>query len=206
MGDYIAGVIAGPHEHPLFLLRHGHTEWSATGRHAGRTDLPLTAVGERQAHAAGRTYALMSDDSSAVVLSSPLRRARHTAELAGLEVSEVSEDLVEWDYGDFEGMTTPEIRERVPGWTVWTHPIPGGESADAVRARADRVLGRLRSTLSDRPVVLVGHDDFGRVLISRWLELDTAAGRFFRFDPASITVLGSQRGVPQIRHLNVPPS
>ncbi|WP_019816163.1 histidine phosphatase family protein [Saccharomonospora saliphila] len=199
-------MIAGAHEHPLFLLRHGHTEWSATGRHAGRTDLPLTAVGERQAHAAGRSYALMSDDASAVVLSSPLRRALHTAELAGLEVSEVTEDLVEWDYGDYEGLTTPEIREHVPGWSVWTHPMPGGESPDAVRVRADRVLGHVRPLLAEQPVVLVGHDDFGRVLIARWLELDPAAGRFFRSDPASLTVLGRQRGVPQIRHLNVPPS
>jgi probable phosphoglycerate mutase len=190
--------------HPLFLLRHGQTEWSATGRHTSRTDLPLTAVGERQAHAAGRTYALMHDESPALVLSSPRRRALRTAELAGLHVTETTEQLAEWDYGDYEGMTTTEIRRTVPGWTVWSHPCPTGETAAQVAARADAVLARIADALAEGPVVLVGHGHFGRVLIARWLELDASAGRHFRFDPASITVLGHEYSQPQIRHLNVP--
>lgn len=193
-------------QHPLFLLRHGQTEWSAEGRHTGRTDLPLTAVGERQAHAAGRTYAMMHDRSPVLVLSSPRRRARRTAELAGLHVDEVTEELSEWDYGEYEGLTTAQIREHVPGWTVWTHPLPGGESAEQVAARADRLLARVRQPLTEGAVIMVGHGHFGRVLIARWLDLAPGAGAHFRFDPASVTVLGHERGAPQIQHLNVPPS
>ncbi|EHR52529.1 fructose-2,6-bisphosphatase [Saccharomonospora marina XMU15] len=193
-------------QHPLFLLRHGQTEWSAEGRHTGRTDLPLTAVGERQAHAAGRTYAMMNDRSPVLVLSSPRRRALRTAELAGLRVDEATEELSEWDYGDYEGLTTPQIRERVPGWTVWSHQTPGGESAGEVGARADRILTRVRDPLTEGAVILVGHGHLSRVLIARWLGLEPAAGVHFRFDPASVTVLGHERGVPQIQHLNVPPS
>ncbi|RBM10500.1 acid phosphatase [Prauserella sp. PE36] len=194
-------------QHVLLLLRHGQTEWSAAGRHTGRTDLPLTAVGERQAHAAGRTYALMHGGTSpALVLSSPRTRAVRTAELAGLAVDETTEDLAEWDYGDYEGLTTPRIRETVPGWTVWSHPMPGGESAAQVTARADKVLDRVRTALAGGDVVLVGHGHFSRVLIARWLGLEASAGVHFKFDPASITVLGDERGRPQIQHLNVPPS
>ncbi|MFF5987815.1 acid phosphatase [Prauserella flavalba] len=194
-------------QHVLLLLRHGQTEWSATGRHTGRTDLPLTAVGERQAHAAGRTYALMHGGTApALVLSSPRERAVRTAELAGLSVDETTEDLAEWDYGDYEGLTTPQIRESVPGWTVWSHPMPGGESAAQVTERADKVLDRVRTALAGGDVVLVGHGHFSRVLIARWLGLGASAGVHFKFDPASITVLGDERGKPQIQHLNVPAS
>ncbi len=190
----------------MFLLRHALTEWSSVKRYVGRTDPPLTAVGERQAHAAGRTYALMSDDSSALVLSSPRRAALRTAELAGLVVSDLTEDLVEWDYGDYEGLSHAEVHDRVPGWSVWSHPIPGGENADHVERRADAVLERTRKELADRPVALVAHGDFGRVLIARWLGLPATAGRRFRLDPASLTVLGRERNEPQLLHLNIPPS
>ncbi|PXY21055.1 acid phosphatase [Prauserella muralis] len=194
-------------QHTLLLLRHGQTEWSATGQHTGRTDLPLTAVGERQAHAAGRTYALMThDDSPALVLSSPRQRAVRTAELAGLRVDETTEDLAEWDYGDYEGLTTEEVRESVPGWTIWTHAVPGGESSAQVGARADALLSRVRAALAERDVVLVGHGHFSRVLIARWLGLAATAGVHFRLDPASISMLAAERGEPQIRHLNVPPA
>ncbi|PXY34139.1 acid phosphatase [Prauserella flavalba] len=200
-------MFAGVDQHVLLLLRHGQTEWSATGRHTGRTDLPLTAVGERQAHAAGRTYALMHGGTApALVLSSPRERAVRTAELAGLSVDETTEDLAEWDYGDYEGLTTPQIRESVPGWTVWSHPMPGGESAAQVTERADKVLDRVRTALAGGDVVLVGHGHFSRVLIARWLGLGASAGVHFKFDPASITVLGDERGKPQIQHLNVPAS
>ncbi|MEU6642178.1 acid phosphatase [Saccharomonospora sp. NPDC046836] len=194
-------------QHALLLLRHGQTEWSATGRHTGRTDLPLTAIGERQAHAAGRTYALMHRDGTpTLVLSSPRVRALRTAELAGLHVDEATEELAEWDYGDYEGLTTKQIRQTVPGWTIWSHAVPGGESAAQVSARADELLTRVRGALANGNVVLVGHGHFSRVLIARWLGLAATAGVHFAVDPASVTVLGDERGQPQILHLNVPPS
>jgi probable phosphoglycerate mutase len=189
----------------LFLLRHGQTEWSVNGRHTGRTDIPLTPAGEGQARAAGATLRTLLGGSPSLVLSSPRTRARRTADLAGLRVDEITEDLGEWDYGDYEGITTPKIREAVPGWTVWSHPIPGGESADEVGARADKLLDRVRTALPGGDVIVVGHGHFSRVLVSRWLGLPATAGVHFGLDPASVTVLGDERGEPQIEHLNIPP-
>lgn len=191
--------------HELFLLRHGQTEWSVNGRHTGRTDVPLTAAGESQARASGLTLSSLRK-GSALVLSSPRRRAVRTAELAGLVVDEVTEDLGEWDYGDYEGRTTPEIREMVPDWTIWTHQMPGGETAEEVGARADRLLTRVRTALADTEVILVGHGHFGRVLLARWIGLPPSAGVHFALDPAGVSVLGDERGVPQIQHLNIVPS
>ncbi|GAA4546088.1 acid phosphatase [Amycolatopsis samaneae] len=190
--------------HRLFLLRHGQTEWSVNGRHTGRTDIPLTAAGEGQARAAGGTLRMLVG-GPALVLSSPRARAQRTAELAGLRVDEVTEDLAEWDYGDYEGITTPKIRETVPGWTVWTHPMPGGESAEDVRARADKLLDRARREIEHGDVVLVGHGHFSRVLVARWLGLPATSGVHFGLDPAGIAVLGDERGEPQIEHLNLLP-
>ncbi|RZQ60732.1 acid phosphatase [Amycolatopsis suaedae] len=193
-------------DHVLYLLRHGETEWSATGRHTGRTDVPLTAEGERQARDAGVTLArLRAGSGPALVVTSPRERAVRTAELAGLTVSETTEDLAEWDYGDYEGRTTPEIRETVPGWTVWTHPMTGGESAEEVGARARRVLDRATEAMSGGDVVLVGHGHFSRVLIATWLRLPPAAGVHFGLSAAGLSVLGDERGEPQLRHLNLPP-
>ncbi|MGH8882560.1 MAG: histidine phosphatase family protein, partial [Stackebrandtia sp.] len=126
-----------------------------------------------------------------------------TAELAGLTVDEVTEDLAEWDYGDCEGLTTPQIREHVPEWTVWTHPCPNGETADEVGARAAKVLDRIRGIPGD--TILIGHGHFSRVLVSTWLALPPTAGVHFGLDAAGITALADERGVPQIRHLNLPP-
>jgi broad specificity phosphatase PhoE len=189
--------------HQLFLIRHGQTEWSLSGRHTGRTDIPLTPTGEVQARAAGVTLGTLRK-GPALVLSSPRRRATHTAELAGLDVSETTEELAEWDYGDYEGVTTETIRETVPGWTVWSHPIPGGESAEQVAARADKVLERVHAALTESDVVLIGHGHFSRVLVARWIGEPASAGVRFAVDPASITVLGEERGEPQIEHLNIP--
>ncbi|MEC3980699.1 histidine phosphatase family protein [Amycolatopsis sp. H20-H5] len=189
----------------LFLLRHGQTEWSVNGRHTGRTDIPLTPAGEGQARAAGATLRTLLGGSPSLVLSSPRTRARRTADLAGLRIDEVTEELGEWDYGDYEGVTTPTIRETVPGWTVWSHPIPGGESADEVGARADKLLDRVRLALGDGEVIMVGHGHFSRVLVARWLGLASTSGVHFGLDPASVTVLGDERGEPQIEHLNIPP-
>ncbi|WET78440.1 acid phosphatase [Amycolatopsis sp. QT-25] len=190
----------------LFLLRHGQTEWSANGRHTGRTDIPLTADGEGQARAAGGTLRAVLGGSPALVLSSPRTRALRTAELAGLHVDEVTEELAEWDYGDYEGVTTPVIRETVPGWTVWSHPIPGGESAEDVDARADKVIERVRGPLGEGDVILVGHGHFSRVLVARWIGLPSTAGVHFGLDPAGVAVLGDERGEPQIDHLNLLPT
>ena len=125
----------------LWLVRHGATEWSTAGRHTSVTDLPLLPDGEQTAVAFG---ARLSGKDFRLVLTSPRRRARHTAELAGFADAEVTDDLAEWAYGDYEGLTTPQIRESVPGWTVWTHPSPGGETGAQVAARLDRVVARAR--------------------------------------------------------------
>ncbi|WHT20439.1 acid phosphatase [Crossiella sp. CA-258035] len=191
------------HREPtVYLLRHGETEWSRSGQHTGRTDIPLTDRGRAQAEAAGRTLAALGVKGR--VLASPRGRAQVTAELAGLRVDEVTEDLGEWDYGDYEGETTPQIRETVPGWTVWTHPVPGGESAEQVGARADRLLDRVRGLLPETDVALVGHGHFSRVLVARWLELPATAGVRFGLGTAGIAVLGFERGVPQLVRLNLP--
>ncbi|MCA1655043.1 MAG: acid phosphatase [Pseudonocardiaceae bacterium] len=190
----------------LYLLRHGETEWSRDGQHTGRTDLPLTENGERRAADAGRLLAgLREDRPPALVICSPRTRALRTAELAGLTVSEVTEDIAEWDYGAYEGLTTPQIRETVPGWTVWTHPCPDGETAEQVGARAAKVVARVRDVLPDGDVVLVGHGHFSRVLVAAWLGLPPTAGVHFGLEAASVAVLGAERGVPQISRLNVPP-
>ncbi|GAB2992915.1 phosphoglycerate mutase [Amycolatopsis acidiphila] len=192
-------------DHELFLLRHGQTEWSVNGRHTGRTDIPLTAAGENQARAAGLTLSSLRK-GPALVVSSPRQRAVRTAELAGLVVNETTEDLAEWDYGEYEGVTTAEIRETVPDWTVWQGPLPGGETAAQVAARADRLLERVRAALADAEVILVGHGHFSRVLVARWLGLPATAGVHFGLDPAGVSVLGDERGEPKIEHLNIPPS
>lgn len=188
----------------LYLLRHGQTAWSESGQHTGRTDIPLTPEGERRATRAGRLLAkLRGTASPALVLSSPRSRALRTAELAGLAVDEVTEDLAEWDYGDYEGLTTPQIRETVPEWTVWTHPCPNGETAEDVGARATKILDRTRPM--SRDVILVGHGHFSRVLVATWLTMPPTAGVHFALDAAGITQLDDERGVPRIRMLNLPP-
>ncbi|GAA3823202.1 acid phosphatase [Amycolatopsis tucumanensis] len=192
-------------DHELFLFRHGQTEWSVNGKHTGRTDIPLTPAGENQARAAGLTLQTLRK-GPALVLTSPRQRAVRTAELAGLRIDEQTEDLAEWDYGDYEGVTTPEIRKTVPGWTVWTHEMPGGETVEQVTARADALLERVRAALADTEVILVGHGHFSRVLIARWIGLPATAGVHFGLDPAGVTVLGDERGEPKIEHLNIPPS
>jgi probable phosphoglycerate mutase len=190
----------------LYLLRHGETEWSRNGQHTSRTDIPLTPNGEKRARDAGSMLAgLREDRPLALVISSPRQRAVRTAELAGLTVTEVTEDVAEWDYGKYEGLSTPKIRETVPGWTVWTHESPGGETASEVGARAAAVVSRVRAVLPEGDVVLVGHGHFSRVLVATWLGLPPTSGVHFALDAAAISVLGDERGVPQVKRLNVPP-
>jgi broad specificity phosphatase PhoE len=186
----------------LVLLRHGQTEWARSGRHTGLTDVPLTARGEHQARAASSAVAQLNLRDP-LVLTSPRSRAVRTAELAGLHSTRTWDAIGEWDYGDYEGLTTPQIRETVPHWTVWTHPCPGGETIDAVSARADMVLSVVEPTLADRDVVLVGHGHFSRVLLARWAELAATEGKRFALDPAGHSVLGYEHSYRQILSHNV---
>jgi broad specificity phosphatase PhoE len=188
----------------VYLLRHGETEWSLSGKHTGRTDVPLTDRGRSLAKAAGDLLLrLRGAEPPALVLTSPRSRARDTAELAGLHADGIDERLSEWNYGDSEGLTTEEIRETVPGWTVWTHPCPGGETADEVGQRADAVLSDARAALDRGDVVLVGHGHFSRVLVSRWIGLPATEGVRFAMSAPSFAVLGDERGVPQLEHVNL---
>ena len=182
----------------IWLIRHGETAWSLAGRHTGRTDVPLTPHGVRQAERLGRRIA---GKRFALVLTSPLARARETCLLAGLAAgAEADADLAEWDYGDLEGRTSAEIRTGTPGWTIWTGAVPGGETAAQVGARADRAIGRARR--EDGDVALFAHGHLLRVLAARWLGLAPAAGRYFALDTASLSVLGVEQDLPVIRSWN----
>jgi broad specificity phosphatase PhoE len=188
----------------VLLLRHGQTEWSVSMRHTGRTDIPLTERGRELAGVAGKVgVRLLDGRPPALVLTSPRRRAVDTAELAGLSSNGVDPGLAEWDYGEYEGRTTAEIRQTVPGWTLWTHPCPGGETAEQVQARADAVLAAVQPARGRGDVVLVGHGHFSRVLTARWIGLPATGGVRFAMDAPAWTVLGDERGVPQLAHVNV---
>ena len=180
----------------LWLVRHGATEWSSNGRHTSTTDLPLLPEGEE---AAEGLRSRLAEQEFALVLASPRQRARRTAELAGFPDAEVDDDLVEWDYGDYEGITTPEIRETDPGWSVWTHPTPGGEAAEQVAERLDRVVERARTV--DR-VLVFSHGHALRALAARWLGQPVELGRFLYLDTATTSVLGLDRGTPVVIRWN----
>ncbi|WP_030856059.1 histidine phosphatase family protein [Streptomyces sp. NRRL S-37] len=191
----------------LLLARHGETEWSRAGRHTGRTDLPLTPAGEAQAKSlapllAGRAFGL--------VLVSPLVRARHTAELAGLTGVAEEPDLREWDYGGYEGITTAEIHRTRPGWDLWTDGVPPGrefpgESPEQVGERADRVLSRMAGALEEGDVMLVAHGHLLRVLTARRLGLPPSAGRLFRLETGTLSRLSLEHGRPVIAEWNTRP-
>ena len=192
----------------LILLRHGQTEWSRDGRHTGLTDLPLTEVGEDQARAAAK---LLAGSSFGAVYSSPLTRAVRTAELAGLTGVVEDPDLLEWDYGGYEGVTTDEIHRTRPGWYLWDDGVvPGaaghpGETVQQVGARVDRVLERVRPVLADgggEDVCLVAHGHVLRILCARWLGLPPDGGRYFRLDTATVSRLGFEHGRPVVDGLN----
>nr|WP_238341722.1 histidine phosphatase family protein [Actinopolymorpha rutila] len=183
----------------MWLARHGETEWSRDGRHTGKTDLPLTEAGERAAWALGDRLAGTSFD---LVVTSPLARARETARLAGFgDRAVVEPDVREWDYGEYEGRTTPDIRTEVPGWSVWNDPVPGGESAEQVGARADRVIDRIREDVAERALI-VAHGHFLRVLGARWLGLSPRNGAHFLLDVATVSVLGWERETPTFDRWN----
>lgn len=171
----------------LWLVRHGETEWSATGRHTSATDLALTPEGERKAAAVER---MLAGKPFALVLASPLRRALETCRLAGYNAA-IEPDLHEWNYGAYEGLTTAQIQIQNPNWTIWTGTPPGGESAEEVADRADRVIARAVAAGGD--VALFGHGHMLRVLAARWLDLDPTGGRLFALSTGSISILGYER-------------
>ncbi|BCJ74945.1 phosphoglycerate mutase [Catellatospora sp. IY07-71] len=186
----------------LLLIRHGETAWSRTGRHAGRTDLPLTEAGEDAARAlaprlAGREFA--------AVFSSPLARAVRTAELAGLSAAEPDNGLIEWDYGRYEGLTAEEIQELRPGWNLWRDGVDAGEDLGHVTARVDAFLGRVRPLVRGGDVAAVAHGHLTRILTARWLGLGAPAARQFGHPhPGTINVLGHEHGLPVVLGWNMP--
>ncbi len=185
-------------EHEVVLVRHGQTEWSASGKHTGRTDVPLTDLGRRQADALG---GMLGGLEFSLVLSSPLSRAWETMDRAGYGSAGVAADeLLEWDYGAYEGRRTPDVRKEVPGWSVWTHPIIDGESCGEVGARADRAIVRALSV--DGPVVMFSHGHLLRILAARWMGLPAVAGRNLGLDIATVSTLAWERENRVIRHWN----
>lgn len=185
--------------HRLFAIRHGETAWSLSGQHTGTTDIPLTDNGRRLAE---RLRPALARESFALVLSSPLQRARETCRLAGLTDPAVDPDLIEWNYGQYEGITTPQIRATAPGWLIFRDGCPGGETPAEVGARADRVIGRVRAI--DGDVAVFAHGHVLRVLVARWLGLPPAAGQHFLLDTGTLNVLGYYQGVPAVKTWNAP--
>lgn len=173
----------------IYIVRHGQTEWSLSGRHTSRTDLPLTESGREEAR---RLRDRLTETRFSLVLTSPLRRARETADLAGFaHVAQPCEDLHEWDYGAYEGLTTPEIRERDPDWVLWRDGCPDGESPEQVGARADRVLATFSAV--DGAGLAFAHGHVLRVLTARWLEMPVVAGARFKLAAAGVGILGFER-------------
>ena len=173
----------------IWLVRHGETEWSKSGQHTGRTDIPLTAIGEQQGQALGRHLA---GHQFALVLTSPLSRARETCRLAGFSAAaEVSEDLLEWNYGIYEGRTTAAVRAEQPGWSIWTTSIPKGETVEQVGERVRRVLARADAV--DGDVALFAHAHLLRILAACWIGLPPIHGRNLTLGTASLSVLGYER-------------
>ncbi len=186
--------------HHIVLVRHGETKWSAAGRHTSHTDVPLTEGGRRQGEALG---SCLKGWRFALVLTSPLRRATETCRLAGLgDEAEIRPDLVEWDYGEYEGRTTSEIRMERPGWTLWSDGLPGGESAEQLATRADRILAEARRAQGE--VALFSHGHFLRVLAMRWIGFPPREGRSLALDTATRSVLGFERETPVIVRWNQP--
>ena len=175
--------------HQIWLFRHGETAWSLSGQHTGRTDLPLTTAGRRRARAIGRR---LSGRPFALVMSSPLARALETCRLAGYgEAAELSDDLMEWDYGDYEGRRTADIQKERPGWSLWRDGVPGGETVEAVGARARAVIATASAAAGD--VALFAHGHVLRVLGACWLGLPPDGGRLFALGTAAVSVLGYER-------------
>jgi probable phosphoglycerate mutase len=183
----------------VYLIRHGETEWSLSGQHTGITDIPLTENGRNMA---GRLAPVLARETFARVLTSPLRRARETCELAGLgERAETDPDLLEWRYGDYEGLTPAQIHARTPGWLIFRDGCPGGENAEQVGARVDRLVASVRAV--DGDAALFGHGHVFRVFAARWLGLPATAGCHFLLDPGTLSILSYYRGIPAVKRWNM---
>lgn len=185
----------------VVLVRHGETEWTRDGRHTGKSDIPLTDSGRDQARRLGPELAPWS---FALVLTSPLQRARETCRLAGYgDRAQLRPDLMEWDYGSYDGKTSKQIEEIRPGWSLWRDGGPGGEQAADVGRRVDRIINEVRRT--DGDVLMFAHGHVLRVLTARWLGQPPEAGRFYAMEPASVSVLGYEHTNAVIRRWNLPP-
>ena len=184
----------------MFVIRHGETAWSLSGQHTGTTDIPLTDNGRRLAE---RLRPVLAKEAFVRVFVSPMQRARETCELAGLGNGAVLDaDLVEWSYGEFEGLTPTQIHEKVPGWVIFRDGCPGGETPDQVGARADRVIARVRAVEGD--VALFAHGHVLRVLVARWIGLPAGGGQHFLLDTGTLCVLGCYHEIPAVRIWNGP--
>jgi broad specificity phosphatase PhoE len=182
------------------LIRHGETEWSLSGQHTGVTDIPLTENGRKVAKLLAP---ILARQTFALVLTSPLERARKTCELAGLgDRAEIDRDLIEWDYGEYEGLTPKQIHARAPGWMLFKDGCPAGEAPEQVGARVDRVITKVRAL--EGHVALFAHGHISRVFAARWLGLPAAAGCHFLLDTATLNVLSYYRGIPAVKRWNVP--
>lgn len=184
----------------IYLVRHGETEWSLSGKHTGITDIPLTENGRREA----KLFQPLADKMSfALVLTSPLERARMTAELAGLgNQAEVERDLMEWNYGAYEGLTTDQINANLPDWMLFKDGCPGGESPEQIGARMDRLIARIRTVEGN--VALFAHGHILRVLAARWIGFSVLAGCHFLLDTATLSVLSYYQGIPAVKRWNAP--
>ena len=186
----------------LWLLRHGATEWALNGRHTGSTDLPLLPEGEAEARALGP---VLSQQTFAAVFSSPLQRAQRTCELAGLgDRMQICDDIIEWNYGDYEGITTATIRETVPDWTVWSHGCPKGENAQQVEVRCANAISTALAVPGEGDVALFAHGHILRALAGTWLGLGAAGGQLLRLGTASVSILGWERETRAIQRWNAP--
>ena len=186
----------------IWLIRHGETEWSRSGAHTGRTDLPLTAAGRDNAAAIGRW---LKGRAFALVLTSPMERARDTCRLAGYgDAAQVDSNLCEWDYGDYEGRVTPDIQKERPGWSLWRDGVPNGESIEEVAVRAEAVLAR--AVAADGDTALFAHGHILRILTACWLQLDPRCGSLFALSTASVSTLGYERETRVISCWNLLPS
>jgi broad specificity phosphatase PhoE len=195
-------TVALANDAQIWLVRHGETEWSRSGQHTGRTEIELTERGRAQAKRLSDVFATMRP---ALVLCSPRVRAQQTAQLAGLRVDAIDPDLAEWDYGQYEGLTTAQIVKHDPGWTIWAGLTPGGETPAQVGVRADRVLDRARANLAHGPVVLIAHGHISRVIGARWIQLPPAGGGSLALYTAATCVLGAEHGAPVLAQWNISP-
>ena len=184
----------------VFVVRHGETAWSHSGQHTGTTDIPLTEKGRRLAERMGQVLAC---NVFGLVLCSPMQRARQTCELAGFGGQAVIDpDLVEWNYGEYEGLTTEQIHQIAPGWLIFRDGCPGGETPEQVGARVDRVIARSRAVGGD--IALFAHGHLLRVLVARWIGLPVAGGQHFQLGTGTLSVLGEYRGIPAVSIWNGP--